>query len=363
MKFFAVVLILIFCLGLLAACSETGYLLQSVAGHLNIMRRAEPIDEMLARGDLSPELHDQLSRAVALRKFANEQLHLPDNGSYRQYADLERPFAVWNVVAAPEFSLELKNWCFPFAGCVSYRGYFEESKARAMADKLNKQGYDTELYGVQAYSTLNWFKDPVLNTFLAGDELRLAALLFHELAHQVVYVPGETVFNESFAKTVEMEGLRLWLRSRGEDGQWERYQVYSARHAELQQMILEVCENLKRLYAKPMQADELRRLKGEALEDMGLRYKRLKESWGGYTGFDLWMSREWNNARLGSMLTYEDLVPVFRAILQEKSNDLSAFYAEVKSLAALSGPERLARLNTYRQSRQAALPPDIPPGQ
>lgn len=350
------VIILMACLVLLSSCGETAYLLQCIAGHWSILRRAEPIDALLERDDLSPELKEQLGQVIVLRQFAVDQLQLPDNGSYRYYADLERPYAVWNVTAAPEFSLGLKEWCFPFAGCVSYRGYFDEERARSMAATLSGEGYDTELYGVQAYSTLNWFKDPVLNTFLAGDELRLAALLFHELAHQVVYLPGDTVFNESFAKTVEMEGLRLWLRGRGEEGQWQHYLEYDARYAELQEMLMAVSAELKTLYSQPLSIEEMRRLKGEALSDLSRRYDLLKETWGGFAGFDVWMSRGWNNARLGSMLTYQDLVPVFQAILQEKSYDFEAFYAEVKSLASLQPPERLTRFEDYRKQRLAHLP-------
>lgn len=347
MKIPAVSLFAILCLVLLSSCSETGYLMQCVTGHLNILRRAEPIDAMLLREDLSADLKEQLRQVIAIRDFAADKLSLPDNGSYRHYADLERPYVVWNVVAAPEFSLDLKEWCFPFAGCVTYRGYFEESGAQAMAATLAAQGFDTELYGVQAYSTLNWLKDPVLSTFPVGDEFRLAALLFHELAHQIVYVPGDTVFNESFAKAVELAGLHLWLQNRGGEEKWQRYLQHDARYSELQGLLSSVSAELALFYDQPLSADELRRLKSETLGKVPFRYELLKESWGGYSAFDRWMSRGWNNARLGSNRTYLEFVANFQAILQEEGQDLGAFYEKVKALASLPQEERRSRLHQY----------------
>lgn len=347
--------VLLTCLILLSSCSETGYLLQCVTGHMDVMHRAELIDDLLQRDDLSPELKKQLQQVTAIRNFAVSQLHLPDNGSYRHYADLERPYAVWNVVAAPEFSLELKKWCFPVAGCVTYRGYYAESGAQSMATTLVSQGFDTEVYGVQAYSTLSWFKDPVLNTFPIGDEFRMAALLFHELAHQVVYVPGDTDFNESFAKAVELAGLHLWLQNQSDAEKWQSYLQHAGRYAELQELLSGVAAELTQLYTQHLTATELRRLKSETLEQITPRYQLLKESWGGYSAFDLWMSRGWNNARLGSIRTYQEFVPNFQAILLDKNNDFQAFYEQVRTLASLPQEERQIRLRQYGSSNVAAL--------
>ncbi|RPJ08385.1 MAG: aminopeptidase, partial [Deltaproteobacteria bacterium] len=177
---------------LLAACTEIGYYAQCARGHLEVIRRGQPIDQLLADPGLANPRRTQLETILAARSFASTALSLPDNGSYRRFADLERPYVVWNVVAAPALSLEPKQWCFPVAGCVSYRGYFDEAAARREADRLAGQGYETDVYGVQAYSTLNWFDDPVLNTFLDGPSLQAVALVFHELAHQVVYVPDDS---------------------------------------------------------------------------------------------------------------------------------------------------------------------------
>lgn len=357
MKKHVAAILLLCSLLVLSSCGDTGYLLQCVAGHWDILQRAEPIDAMLARGDLPPELQEQLKQVVSIRQFAVDQLNLPDSGSYRHYADLGRPYAVWNVVAAPEFSLDLMEWCFPFAGCVSYRGYFEEEKARLMAASLAVQGYDTEAYGVHAYSTLNWFSDPVLNTFLAGGDIRLAALLFHEMAHQVVYVPGDTVFNESFAKAVELEGVRLWLQDKGDPAQWLRFAEHEKRYTELQTMLAGVSDELKQLYAQPLQEQEMRALKKDALERLNRKYAALRESWGGYAGFDVWMSRGWNNARLGSMITYQDLVPVFQSMLSGTSHDFNTFYVFVKSLASMPQSERLALFDHYKKMHLASLQP------
>ncbi len=214
--------VLVFCLLLFSACSECGYLLQCIKGQWDLMSRARPIDDILSQKTEPQSVRDQLAKVVQLREFAINSLDLPDTGSYREYTDLERPYAVWNLVVAPELSLALNQWCFPIAGCVTYRGYFDEDSAQTLATHLSAQGFEVDVYGVQAYSTLNWFDDPVLNTFLDNDDLRLAALLFHEMSHQVVYVQNDTAFNESFAKTVEIEGLRRWLQSSGSHELWEK---------------------------------------------------------------------------------------------------------------------------------------------
>ncbi len=199
----------------LSGCTTLGYYAQAVGGHLEVMRLAAPVEERLREPDTPEPLRAKLARALAIREFASRELALPDNGSYRRYADLGQPFVVWNVVAAPEFSVEPLESCFPFAGCVSYRGYYSEEAARAYAAALAEKGYDVHVGGVPAYSTLGWFDDPLLSTFIHYPEAELARIVFHELAHQVVYVKGDTMFNESFASTVEEEGVRRWLEREG----------------------------------------------------------------------------------------------------------------------------------------------------
>ena len=333
------------CLLVLSACgSDSEYLLQCAKGQLNLMSRAKPIDDLLEQDSVPQEVRAQLVKVVKMREFAVNALHLPDTGSYRKYADLERPYAVWNLVAAPELSLELKQWCFPIVGCVTYRGYFDEDAARQVASSFSAQGYDVDVYGVQAYSTLNWFDDPVLNTFLTNDDLRLTALLFHEMSHQVVYVKGDTAFNESFAKTVEREGVHRWLQHAGSVDQWQQYLLREERSAGFKKMLAQVREELQKVYESKADDNQKRMAKQEILQQAPGDYEALKKAWDGYDGYDKWMERGLNNARLSSVATYYELVPAFEALLAQVGGDLEKFYAEVKSLGELDKTERLARL-------------------
>ena len=216
-------------LALLSGCATIEYYAQAISGHLDVIRRAHPIEEQLLASDTSARLRAQLERVLALREFASRELALPDNGSYRRYADVGRPFALWNVFAAPEFSVDPKLSCFPIAGCIAYRGYYAEAYAQRYGREMRGRGYDVFVFGVPAYSTLGWFDDPVLNTFVYYPEAELARLLFHELAHQVAYARSDTVFNESFAVTVEEEGVRRWLASHGTQAERKAFNAMQAR--------------------------------------------------------------------------------------------------------------------------------------
>lgn len=339
------------------ACGDAGYYAQCVSGHLDVMRRCRPIDVVLTDSSLSAERRAQLEKILAVREFASRSLALPDNGSYRKFADIERPFVVWNVVAAPEFSLEPKQWCFPVAGCVNYRGYFEETAARREADRLAAEGFEVDFYGVQAYSTLNWFDDPVLNTFVDGPELRAAALVFHELAHQVVYVADDSRFNEAFARTVEVEGIRRWLMQHGTAEQWQQYQEQAKKSAAFHDLLLHTREQLAELYASSQPPANKRKLKETILTEAAEEYGTLKNSWNGYAGYDAWMARGLNNARLASLATYHDLVPAFQGLLAALGGELPAFYQKVGELADLSPTDRLARLDGYVVRMQAKREP------
>lgn len=340
---------------LLSSCSEREYLLQSARGQWDVMSRARPIQDVLAQDDVTEDLREQLLKVVSLRKFAVESLNLPDSGSYKEYADLERPYAVWNLVVAPELSLELNRWCFPIAGCVTYRGYFDESTASAFSEEFSAQGFDVDVYGVQAYSTLNWFDDPVLNTFLVNDDLRLASLLFHEMAHQIVYVKNDTAFNESYAKTVELEGLRRWLQFSGSDDLWQQCLTRESHSKSFHGFLAGVRAELKQVYDSTLNDDQKRSAKQKVFQEAYVQYEHLKTGWGGYDGYDSWMKRGLNNARLSSMATYHDLVPAFQALLRHVGSDLDKFYIEVKDLSTLPGDERLAKLKSYSSGLQAAL--------
>ncbi|MEQ9563317.1 MAG: aminopeptidase, partial [Woeseiaceae bacterium] len=247
---------------------EGCYYFQAARGQMDLLRRRQPIDELIADNSIPQELRERLVLVNDARQFAVDELNLPDNDSYRSYADLERDFVVWNVVAAPEFSLEPKQWCYPVAGCVAYRGYFAEEAARKLASKLESQGFDVMVGGVPAYSTLRRFADPVLNTMMRWSDDDLVATLFHELAHQVVYVKDDSQFNESFATTVAQTGLERWREHRGEDGLPENWQERRRVSAELVTLAISTREKLETLYDSGMDESMMRERKHAILQEL-----------------------------------------------------------------------------------------------
>ncbi len=329
---------------MLSGCQTLGYYAQAIGGQWELWCATRPIDSLVSDETTEPALRERLVRVAGIRDFASKHLAMPDDDSYREYADLRRPYAVWNVFAAKEFSLSPQQWCFPIAGCVAYRGYFSEEKARVFAAGLDEQGLDTFVAGVPAYSTLGWFDDPVLNTFIGYPEAEIARLIFHELAHRVVYVSGDTVFNESFATAVELEGVERWLTMNGAPQQREAFHVAQARKEQFLDLTGRTRERLRGLYAQEMPEHSRRAAKADVLRVMREEYRSLKESWDGFAGFDPWFEKPLNNAKLVSIAAYSDLVPAFRRMLAEKGGDLPAFYAEVKRLARLPKAERAARL-------------------
>jgi len=329
---------------LICGCDTLRYYSQAVGGHLSLMHRAAPINEQLARDAVPPQLKAKLQAVLGIREFASHELGLPDNGSYRSYADLGRPFALWNVFAAPEFSLEPVQSCFVFAGCVSYRGYFGEADAQAEAAARRAQGYDAYVGGVPAYSTLGWFDDPVLNTFIQYPEAGLARLMFHELAHQVLYVKNDTRFNESFAATVEQAGVARWLAQRGGDKDRAVYERLQRMRNEFVALIRKYQAALEQYYRQDLPVEAKRLGKAQRFAEMEQEYARLKLSWGGFAGYDRWFAGKPNNATLASVALYTELVPAFRALLEREGGDLPRFYAAAKALAKLPKEERDARL-------------------
>lgn len=325
-------------------CSNLGYYAQSVSGQLNLLWKREPINEVVQRAETPAELKNQLTRVIQMRDFATRMLKLPDNGSYRSYADLQREHVVWTVFATPEFSLELRQWCFPFAGCVSYRGHFSPEAAEAFAQPLRAAGDDIYVGGVDAYSTLGWFDDPVLNTFVHRADPYLAGLIFHELAHQQLYVKNDSTFNESFARAVELQGVTLWLKEYGTPEQLIRYQAQEIRQKEFVALIESSRTQLAALYAAALPADEKRARKQQLFDQLQENYGALKKQWDHFTGYDNWFSKQLNNARLASLTTYTDLVPAFEALLRQNKYDFVAFYAAAKELGELPTTERNQRL-------------------
>lgn len=328
----------------LTACADFAYYMHCAGGHLEVMNRCRPIPDVMADANTSPEVRKKLETVLEIREFAVRELDLPQNGSYLSYGDLERPYVVWNVVAAGEFSLVPRQWCFPVAGCVTYRGYFAKENAEEFAADLRRRGLDVYVYGVEAYSTLNWFDDPVLNTFLELSEPALAGLIFHELSHQVVYADNDSRFNEAFATTVELEGVRRWLNDRGEAEKLGRLRTGLERQRQFLDLLGEIRGRLRHLYAAGGEKEELREKKRAILRSARDDYLALKAEWDGFDGFDKFFDGGLNNAKLVSVSTYQDLVPAFRRLLADLENDLPAFYREVGRLATLEPEERLRAL-------------------
>jgi predicted aminopeptidase len=280
-----------------------------------------------------------------MRMFARTELALPDNGSYRSYADLERAYAVWNVFAAPELSLEPKQWCFLVVGCVAYRGYFNEADARVLGEELQAQGYDVYVAGIPAYSTLGWFDDPLLNTFLYWGEGRLAELVFHELAHQRVFIDGDTVFNESFATAVGRLGARRWLNRHGAVKDREVYERLHQRRAAFLELVLATKRALQELYRSQWSRTAKRAGKQQLLAELQGRYQDLKRTaWDGYAGYDRWFTQDLNNAKLAGLSAYTRYVTAFEALFEQQGRDFAVFYEAVATLGALPTEAREARL-------------------
>jgi predicted aminopeptidase len=329
-----------------AGCQSLSYYTQAIGGHLRVMASARPINDWLADPELDPQLRQRLQTASRIREFATKELGLPDNASYASYADLNRPAVVWNVFAAPQFSVEPKTECFPFTGCVSYRGFYSEDEAKREADKLRAGGYDVYVGAVPAYSTLGWFDDPLLSTFIRYPDAQLARLLFHELSHQVAYAKGDATFNESFAVTVEEEGVRRWLEAQGRASELASFRTQQARLREFAERVSQARERLAMVYKSDVPAEvKLEQKRGE--------WARLRMSYPG-------IPAEPNNAFLVSIATYTELVPAFERLLAESKGDLREFYKRVQALAKKPAErEAFARSAGYRRSSGT---PGVRPG-
>ncbi|MCU0762223.1 MAG: aminopeptidase [Hydrogenophaga sp.] len=355
--------------GALGGCASTtgpGYYWQSVTGHLQVMKAARPVQHWLDDPSTPDTLKTRLATALRIRDFAATELALPDNASYRRYADLQRRAVVYNVTAAPALSLTLNTWCFPVVGCVGYRGYYAEADARAFAASLPKD-LDVAVYPVPAYSTLGWMNwlggDPLLNTFIQYPEGELARLIFHELAHQVVYVKDDTMFNESYATAVERLGGERWLSERAKAAARTEYEAFDARRRQFRALTLSVRQRLAAVYADPAQdtATGLAR-KAEVMQAFRVEYEALKQQWGGFAGYDAWVARA-NNATFATQAAYDELVPGFEALFEREGRDFDRFHAAVRQLGERPREERHAELKALSASRTAAIgngPPTTP---
>jgi predicted aminopeptidase len=324
----------------LAGCESLGYYSQAASGQLSILSDRQPIEQLIEDPTTPVDLRTQLQLVLQLRAFAQSELLLPVEGQYSHYVDLERDYVVWSVFAAPELSLEPKTWCYPIAGCSAYRGYFSQQKAREYAVVLADQGYDTYVGGVAAYSTLGWLNDPVLSTFIHRSEPELADLIFHELAHQLLYVPGDTMFNESFATAVAAAGVQRWMQKRNNTEQYETYLESRVQQEEFIHLLGRYRERLGNVYEAPSGDVEKRRLKKEQIEQLGGAYKSLQQQWGDFQAYSAWMAAPINNARLNSVALYHELVPALERLLAEENYQLSSFYHRCIQLAELNPEER-----------------------
>lgn len=345
----------------LGGCADLSYYWQSIHGHLQLMQSAKPVHAWIEDSQTPMQLKQQLALAQGIRRFATSELALPDNASYQRYADLRRKAVVWNVVAAPEWSLALETWCFPVVGCVSYRGYFDESEARLHAAQLQRQGLEVFVYGVPAYSTLGWLNwaggDPLLSTFIHYPETELARMIFHELAHQVVYVPDDTRFNESFATAVERLGVARWLALHGTENSRAQTRALQDRRTAFRALSQATRQALRELYrsggsaASPDATQTAE--KARILQEFRAQYARLKASWLASSSdtyqptnaYDAWVASA-NNAAFGAQAAYDDLVPHFEALFAKAGGDTDGvlgwqrFFAEVRRLKELSPSER-----------------------
>jgi predicted aminopeptidase len=327
---------------LLSGCSSVGYYSQLAVGQVQLLQAREPVSKVIADPSRPQVLRDHLAQSQKARTFATEHLHLPDNQSYRLYADIGRPYVVWNVFATTEFSLSAQTHCFPIAGCVAYRGYYNQGAARGEAALLRQRGMDVSVSGVEAYSTLGWFNDPILNSMLHWGDERLATLIFHELAHQRFYVKDDTEFNESYANFVEQEGTRQWRAARGlaPDSL-----SASKQRDQFIQLVLDARQRLETLYAQPLTADAMRAGKAAQFERLRSEYRHMRDSqWGGDKRYDAWINQPLNNARLLPFGLYDRWVPAFAALFAQEGGDWVRFYAAVERMGGLPVEQRRAAL-------------------
>ena len=339
---------LLLLVSLLGGCSSLGYYSQLINGHLDLMARREPLQQLVDDPETTAELRQRLQLVLAIREFASAQLLLPDNGSYRSFAQVEGPAVVWSLVATEEFSLQPMEWCYPVIGCASYRGYYSRQEGERQERLIKAQGMDTTLEPVPAYSTLGWFDDPVPSTVIDWSETQLAGLVFHELAHQKIYLPGDSAFNEAFANTVAWWGVKRWLESEADEDALESWRKQQRRERSFIALLMKTRRLLSEIYLQPITDEQKRQRKQEAFQRMQKEYVAMRQQWQGYRGYDGWFSRELNNARLASVATYEQWAAAFRMLLRQSKNDMEIFYKACEELGQQPFDERRRRMETLR---------------
>lgn len=349
-----------------SGCHTLGFYGQAARGQYQILAHQQPIEKLMASAQTPQRLKQRFELLRDLRAFAGQELKLPTDNQYRKYVDVHRPFVVWNVEAASELSLQPKTWWYPLLGSLEYRGYFSKAGATNYAASLRKQGYDVSVGGVEAYSTLGWFKDPVLNTFIFEDDAELAEIIFHELGHQRLFARGDTDFNEAFATTVGQEGARRWLKAKGDTAGLKNYRAHLDRSSQFVHLVMSTRARLEALYGdertkdgkikagrkkNPEAAEKLRAQKEQILREMKEQYVRLKAQWGGDPEYDGWFSHPINNAHLNSVAAYYDFVPAFEQILAAHGGDMEKFYQAAEQLSKRPKPERHEQLRILARAK------------
>jgi predicted aminopeptidase len=331
-----------------SGCQAFSFYQQAIAGEYQILAHQESITNLMANSDTPPKLKAKFAQVIKIRQFAAEELKLPVDDAYLKYTDLHRPCVVWNVNVAPALSLEPKTWWFPVVGRASYRGYFDEAAARRYAARWEKKGWDVYVDGVEAYSTLGWFQDPLMNTFIYEPEADLAELIFHELGHRRFYVSGDTDFNEAFATEVAAEGIRRWFAASSNLAAYEDHQAGLAHEKQFVRLVMDTRHELEAVYRNQRlpEAEKLRR-KEEIIGDLRSKYAEVKRAWDGDTGYDEWFAEPINNAKLNTVSAYYELAPAFRALLLSERGDMEKFYEAVAALGKLPVEKRHEALRDY----------------
>ncbi|CDX62661.1 Aminopeptidase [Mesorhizobium plurifarium] len=330
-----------------AGCTSISYYAQSLEGHVEIMAARKNVATLIHNPSTPEPLRAKLTSASAIRRFATEELALPDNSSYRSYVDIGRNDVTLAVFAAPQFSLAPVTWCFPVFGCVPYKGYFSRKDALENAAQLQRQGLDVYVTGITAYSTLGWFSDPLLSTMLRQNDTYLASLIFHELAHQKIYVNGDSAFNEAFAVSVETTGTRKWLRATGNRAGLRSYEIDRKRKADFLGLIAKTRDELSQVYGSPRGPEQMAAAKAATIDRLRARYRQMRDKrWGGYRGYDAWFDSPINNAKLAATAVYGEEVPAFLRLFDLCARDYPRFYASVRRIGNLPATSRAEALKT-----------------
>lgn len=327
---------------LFTGCTHINYYFQSASGHLSIMGQSRPVKDLLDAGKIDPTLRAKLLLSQRIRDFASQKLSLPDNDSFRSYADIGRPYVVWSVVATPAYSLKPQQWCFLVVGCLSYRGFFDQQKAIDFANRLEREGMDVAVSGVQAYSTLGWFDDPLLNTLIDDSTSRLVEVIVHELAHQVIYFEGDTAINEAFATAVGRYGVQQWHAIQADQTAMKKYRQDLERGAAFKKLLLSARSDLQHYYAGN---DKSEKGKQEIFDRLQRDYLDLKKQWNNDARYDRWMSQGLNNSHLALLATYEHYVPAFLKMIETHQGNMTAFYDQMKTWQQLSSAQRKRKLD------------------